>query len=65
MLKKKVLDNINDDSYTISELAKKLKLNRVFLSGYLKALEDNGELVSKNIGTAKVYKIKEQTKKQG
>jgi predicted transcriptional regulator len=58
MLKKRVLKIINDnDSITISELADKLKLNRVFLSGYLQALEENGELSSKNIGTAKVFRI--------
>jgi len=58
MLKNKVMEIIKEnDSITISELADKLKLNRVFLSGYLQALEENGELISKNIGTAKVFRI--------
>lgn len=68
MLKKKIMEIINNnDSITISELADKLKLNRIFLSGYLQALEENGELSSKNIGTAKVFRInkinKERVKK--
>ena len=63
MLKNRVIEIIKEnDSITISELADKLKLNRVFLSGYLQALEENGELISKNIGTAKVFRINKLNK---
>ncbi len=63
MLKNRVIKIIKEnDSITISELADKLKLNRVFLSGYLQALEENGELISKNIGTAKVFRINKLNK---
>jgi len=37
------------------ELAKELKINRTFLAGYLKALENQGYVRSKRIGPAKVY----------
>lgn len=39
----------------VKELAKKLNINRTFLAGYLKALENQGYIKSKNIGPAKVY----------
>ena len=40
---------------TIKDLAKQLKVNRSFLAGYLRALEDQGLVRSKRIGPAKVY----------
>ena len=40
---------------TIKELAKQLKLNRSFLSGYLKAMEVQSSVRSKEIGPARVY----------
>jgi len=39
----------------VKELAKKLNVNRTFLAGYLKALENQGYVKSKKIGPAKVY----------
>jgi len=47
----------------VKELASQLKVNRTFLSGYLEALENQGQLKSKKIGPAKVYfkEIKEGT----
>lgn len=45
----------NDPGQSVKELAKKLSVNRVFLSGYLKALEDRGYIKSKRIGPARVY----------
>lgn len=57
-MKDKLLRTIIDSNpITISALAKKLKVNRIYLSGYLQALEDNGELESKSIGVAKIYLI--------
>ena len=37
------------------ELAKELRINRTFLAGYLKALENQGYVKSKRIGPVKVY----------
>jgi predicted transcriptional regulator len=39
------------------ELARELKINRTFLAGYLKALENQGYVKLKRIGSAKVYFI--------
>ncbi|MCX6768415.1 MAG: helix-turn-helix transcriptional regulator [Candidatus Micrarchaeota archaeon] len=40
---------------TISKLATETKLNRMFVSGYLSALEEKGVVKSKVVGSAKVY----------
>lgn len=50
---KKLLEN--DPGQTIKQLAGKLSINRTFLAGYLKALENQGYIKSKKIGPAKVY----------
>ncbi|MFP3131267.1 MAG: winged helix-turn-helix domain-containing protein [Nitrososphaeria archaeon] len=39
----------------VQELARKLKINKTFLAGYLKTLENQGYVKSKKIGPAKVY----------
>lgn len=44
----------------VKELAVQLNINRTFLSGYLKALEDQGYVKLKRIGPAKVYFNNEQ-----
>jgi predicted transcriptional regulator len=45
----------NDPGQAVKDLAKKLGINRTFLAGYLKALENQGYVKSKKIGPAKVY----------
>ena len=45
----------NDPGQPVKDLAKKLGVNRTFLAGYLKALENQGYVKSKRIGPAKVY----------
>ena len=45
----------NDPGQAVKNLAKKLGVNRTFLAGYLKALENQGYVKSKRIGPAKVY----------
>lgn len=58
MLRGRILKSLkHNDSNTISDLSKKLKINRIFLAGYLQALEESGEITSKKIGVAKVYQI--------
>lgn len=44
-----------DPGQSVKEMAEQLDVNRTFLSGYLKALEDQGFIKSKKIGPAKVY----------
>ena len=44
-----------DPGQPIKDLARKLGVNRTYLAGYLKALEDQGYVKSKRIGPARVY----------
>jgi len=39
----------------VQELARELKINKTFLAGYLKTLENQGYVKSKKIGPAEVY----------
>ena len=45
----------NDPGQPVKDLSRKLGVNRIFLSGYLEALENQGYVKSKKIGPAKVY----------
>lgn len=45
---------------SVIELSKKLKVNRTYLAGYLKALEEEGYVESRKIGPARVYFNKEK-----
>ncbi|MGB9896066.1 MAG: winged helix-turn-helix domain-containing protein [Thermoproteota archaeon] len=45
----------DDPGQPVKDLAKKLNVNRTFLAGYLRALENQGYVKSKKIGPAKVY----------
>ena len=44
-----------DPGQSVKEMANHLEVNRVFLSGYLRAMEDQGYIKSKKIGPARVY----------
>jgi predicted transcriptional regulator len=56
ILSKKILVLLeNSPGQTIKELATQLAVNRTFLSGYLRALEDQGFVKSKEVGPARVY----------
>jgi predicted transcriptional regulator len=44
-----------DPGQTVKQLAEQLNINRTFLAGYLKALENEGRIRFKKIGPAKVY----------
>ena len=55
-LANKIVRLLKDDpGQSVKEMANQLEVNRTFLSGYLKALEDQGYVKSKKIGPAKVY----------
>lgn len=55
-LSEKILGLLEKDpGQSVKEMAAQLEVNRTFLSGYLKALEDQGFIKSKKIGPAKVY----------
>ena len=57
-LKKKVLSLIKDDPISVSELARRLSLRREFVTGYLEAMRQSGEVKVVQVGRSKVYKPK-------
>lgn len=55
-LKTRIIELLEEDSgQPVKVLAEKLGVNRTFLAGYLKALEDQGYIKSKKIGPARAY----------
>jgi len=54
--KRKVISTLKGSPMSLSELSRKLKLRRDFVSGYLEALRNAGEVEVSTIGRSKVYK---------
>ena len=54
--KRKVLATLKGNPMSLSELSRKLKLRRDFVSGYLEAMRHAGEVEVATIGRSKVYK---------
>jgi predicted transcriptional regulator len=54
--KRKVISTLKGSPMSLSELSRKLKLRRDFVSGYLEALRNAGEVEVTTIGRSKVYK---------
>jgi len=48
---------------TIKEIAKASKVSRQFMAGFLKALEEKGDVYSRKVGPAKIYFNNEVKKK--
>ena len=53
---RKVISTLKGSPMSLSELSRKLKLRRDFVSGYLEALRNAGEVEVTTIGRSKVYK---------
>ena len=47
---------------TIKELAARLEVNRQYMAGYLAALEERGEVLSRRAGPARIYFPREDEK---
>ena len=55
-LTSKIIKLLEDDpGQAVKDLARKLNVNRTFLAGYLRALEDQGYVRSKRVGPARIY----------
>ena len=54
--KRKVVATLKSNPMSLSELSRKLKLRRDFVSGYLEAMRSTGEVEVATIGRSKVYK---------
>jgi len=56
--KRKVVATLKGNPMSLSELSRKLKLRRDFVSGYLEAMRHAGEVEVATIGRSKVYNPK-------
>lgn len=54
--KKKIINMIKDDPISVSELSRKLNLRREFVTGYLEAMRQSGDVKVIQVGRSKVYK---------
>lgn len=63
----KILKLLEDDpGQSVKDLARELGVNRTFMTGYLRALENQGYVRSKKIGSARVYfKVESKGKRVG
>ena len=59
----RIIDILKDRPISVSELARKLKLRRDFLAGYLESMRDRGKLRMIQVGKANVYQIVEGERK--
>ena len=56
--KRKVISTLKGSPMSLSELSRKLKLRRDFVSGYLEAMRHEDEVRVATIGRSKVYRLK-------
>lgn len=59
----KILEVLRERPISVSELARKLKLRRDFLAGYLESMRERGKLRVVQVGRANVYQIVEGEKR--
>jgi predicted transcriptional regulator len=60
---KKVLDLLNKEILSVSQIAKKLGIRRDVAAGYLEALKNQGKLELHRVGRSNVYMIPRRPKK--
>jgi len=56
--KRRVISTLKGSPMSLSELSRKLKLRRDFVSGYLEAMRHEDEVQVATIGRSKVYRLK-------
>lgn len=57
-IKRRILSTLDEKPMSLSELSRKLKLRRDFVSGYLEAMRYDGEVRMISVGRSKVYRPK-------
>lgn len=60
---KRVLDLLNKELLSVSQIAKKLGIRRDVAAGYLEALKNQGKLELYRVGRSNVYMIPRRPKK--
>lgn len=56
--KRRILSTLDKKPMSLSELSRKLKLRRDFVSGYLESMRHEGEVRVVRVGRSKVYRRK-------
>jgi DNA-binding transcriptional ArsR family regulator len=59
-IKRRILSAVDKKPMSLSELSRKLKLRREFVSGYLEAMRHDGEVKVVKVGRSKVYRLKKK-----
>ena len=62
-LKRRINSTIKKKPMSLSELSRKLKLRRDFVSGYLESMRHEGEVRVIRVGRSKVYRPKKGKRK--
>ena len=57
-IKRRIISTIKNKPMSLSELSRKLKLRRDFVSGYLESMRHEGEVSVIRVGRSKVYRPK-------
>jgi len=57
-VKRRILSTLKKKPMSLSELSRKLKLRRDFVSGYLESMRHEGEVRVVRVGRSKVYRPK-------
>lgn len=59
-IKRKILKTLREEPMSVSELSRRLKMRRDFVTGYLEAMRNNGEVKVVKVGRSKVYRPKKR-----
>ncbi len=55
-IKRKILKTLREKPMSLSELSRRLKMRRDFITGYLEAMRNGGEVKVVKVGRSKVYR---------
>ena len=61
---KKILDLINKELLSVSQIAKKLGMRRDVVTGYCEALKNQGKLEFHKVGKSNIYTIPKRLKNE-
>lgn len=61
---KKILDLINKELLSVSQIAKKLGMRRDVVTGYCEALKNQGKLEFHKVGRSNIYTIPKRLKNE-
>lgn len=59
-VKARILDTLSKKPMSLSELSRRMKVRREFVTGYLEAMRHEGEVEVVQVGRSKVYRPKKK-----